>query len=207
MGDFDPTGLIMALASAAASAYQQNQAERKVVAARNAVTQQQMQALTTARNNAAGSFQASNFAASPAAMQANMAADEAQKAALYESGVNRGEMLPGDTSEAVKQSIVGSLAKGANFSKDVADKRAAYDAFGNASFNRDVNMQHAGQDIAMQGNFASGNAMLAPGQYAQANLAGFPNSRLSGLIQGAGAVTGAAYAKGKAATAQKPWYS
>lgn len=194
----DPVSLAIMAGTKLASSYLENKAAKKVNSARSGVIerniadQKKYQAISQAALNTS-----QQVSGRPAIDQATADAAAANTTA-YQAPINPGELLPGqgNSSDAVKQAIVGALTSGVNNAKQTAGQKALLDAYGNATFNRDLTVNRSAGDIATQNNFGAGRAGLVPLQLEAANRAGDRYSSMAGFVNALGTVAGAGYGAG-----------
>ncbi len=191
----DPVTIGIMLATTAAKAGLDKAAANKVEKKRSEVMNDANASLDALRGEARTSYQKSANAADPNTVNANIATADQNRTAAYTAPITQSELLPGqgNASDAVKQAIVGSLAQGVAKSKDIATKRAAYDAYGDAANTRDLAMTHAGQDINQVGNFEAGRSALVPGQLEMANHAGDRLKQTGDMVQALGTIASMGY--------------
>lgn len=133
-------------------------------------------------------------ASTPEAMTA--AIDDARQArtADYQGAImNPQTIVPDAASSAAKNAIADALTKSTAFSKDLAARKAAAEAFGAASATRDLTQQKAGQVIDTQGDFARGRTQVGQLQLAAADRAGDKYANLAGLADALGTIGSAGY--------------
>lgn len=199
----DPVSLAIAAASTLASSAIQGQAAKKVSGARSGAIQAEQNDLADYRKKAVQSLSTSQDSASRPAIDAATQAAQQERTQDYSSAIKPEQLLPGqgDASQAVRQSIISSLGTGQAKSQDQAARKATVDAYGDATFGRNVKMNRAGQEINTQGNFAAGRANVLPVELDAANHAGDSLQNTAGLVQGIGTLASLGY--GQSATAAK----
>ncbi len=191
----DPVTIGIALASTLGSTVMQNMAANKVARARAGVIQRSNADLNKYRDEAKTSYDKSLESATPDAINAGVNTATQNRTAEYQAPVKSSDLLPGqgNASNAVKQQIIQTLGSNTTKSNDLAAKRGAFDAYGDASFGRDINMKRQGQNINEQGDFAAGRSSVVPLELDAANHAGDGYSNMAGVISGLGSVGGALY--------------
>lgn len=193
----DPVTIAIALGTQLASTALQNKAASKVSKARAAAIRGTNADLDRYRATATEALQRSSDASSRDAIDQATADATANRTEAYQAPVKMDDLLPGqgNSSDAVKQSIVNTLTGGVQKSQDLGRRRGAFDAYGDATFNRDVAMHRGGQEINQQGNFSTGRSSILPIELEAANNAGSKYAALAGIVNAAGTVAGAGYGK------------
>lgn len=195
----DPVSIALTVASQAAKSYMENKAANKVNQARTAAVEANIADQERYRKTAQAAMETGQQAASRPDLERATEAATAERTAAYQAPINQGELLPGqgDTSNAVRQAIVGALGTGVQTASEAARRKAILDAYGQATFGRDVTVGRAGQEIAQQADFGRGRVGILPIQLAAADRAGDKYKRIGSMVGAAGDIAGAAYgAKG-----------
>lgn len=190
----DPVSIALAVVPKLISTIFENQAANDVSKARASVVNQTTNDINKYRATARNQYNQSLNSATPQSIQQGMDQATAQRGADYEAAVKDPQnIVSPNASGAAIRSISSALAKGQQFSRDQALRKAATEAYGAAGLNRDLVMDEAGAKIGVQGDFARGREQVANLQLENANHAGDGAARMAGLVDAAGDVAGAAY--------------
>lgn len=193
----DPVSLGITGASKVASSHFSKKAEKKVKRARENVQARANADIGGFRDEARGEHEKALNAAGAAGMGEAMAKAEADRAASYEGAIKESPAVINESaSDAGKRAIVKALTAGTVNSRDLARRRAAVDAYGDAAGGRDITMGRAGLGIAQNADFARGRAEVADMELEAANNAGNKYANIAGMIDGLGKIAGAAYTAG-----------
>lgn len=190
----DPVSLAIGGTTKVASNYFQRKAEKKVKRAREGVKARADADLAGYRDAARQNYRESLDSATPGAINAGMAAAEANRDASYQAAIQDAPTIVNEnSSDAAKRAIIKAVQTGKVNSRELARRRAAVEGYGDAAIMRDITMGRAGQGIAQNADFARGRANVAELELEDANNAGRKYADIAGLIDGLGTIAGAAY--------------
>lgn len=196
----DPVSIGLTLVSTLASSYLQSQAAKQVQNSRSSVIRRTEADLQSYRDKANTNLQESQKAAAPAAIQAGMARQTADRTADYQAATSEPQnIVSSNASDAAKGAISKALGTSRAFSLDQAHKRALSEAYGGAATDRDIQMARDAQKIGMYGDFARGRVGVSNLQLDHANHAGDGYANAAGIASALGTVGNAAYGAGAGA--------
>lgn len=197
---FDPVSLAIMGGTKLASSYAQNKAAKAVDKKRKGVIAATNRDLEKYSANARKDYSKSFDASTPEALAKAMEEARLARTADYQAGIAAPTVINPETgSDAAKKAIAKALLSGTAYSKDLAARRAAAEAYGAAGANRDITQRRASQGIGIQGGFADGRTRLSELELEDANRAGDKWANIAGIVDAIGTVAGAGYGYGSGA--------
>ncbi len=142
-------------------------------------------------------YQRSFDAAGPEALNSAIEQQQLARTADYQGAVADPQNIVSDnTSDAAKRAIAKALASGTAESRDRAGRKAAVEAYGGATFGRDIDMNRAETGIRQMADFTRGGQAVTALELEEANNAGKKYADLAGIVDAIGTVAGAGYGVG-----------
>ncbi len=186
----DPVTIGIMLASTAGSTALSNKAERAVKKKQGQVLDKSYADLKGYRDDAAQSFQESLKGASAEEIASKNIDAVGKREEAYTGEIKQADLLPAATSgsSAAQHAIVKALSDAVTSSTQKGKTRAAFDAYGDVTQDRDIGSALAGHNIAQKGSFATGRAGVTDLELEEAKHAGKKYSDLAGIVSALGTV-------------------
>lgn len=189
----DPVTMGITLGTTLASSALQGKAASAVQKKRNSVMDQSEKDLAGYRDKAFQNLQGSINQSTQPEMQKSLDENIAKRTDAYTKPIVQADLLPSSTggSAASRMAIVRALSDAVTESKDRATKRADFDAYGDATFNRDIALGRNSQGINQSADFARGRTGVTELELVDANTAGSKYANLAGIVSALGTVASA----------------